>query len=129
MPLPNGGLRFAPRALHFLAMATAPKLATGLNPTREWAIGELRRMVLEALGGHDAEVWLFGSCARGGVMQHSDIDIAILPRDDLPPGFFPELRADIEDSTIPYDVDVVDLRYAEPALVKEIRREGVPWRT
>ena len=71
-------------------------------------------MVLAALGGYDATVWLFGSCARGGVRQHSDIDIAILPRDPLPIGFFGELDAEIEESTIPYDVDLVDLRQADP---------------
>lgn len=101
---------------------------TGMNPTREWALGELRRMVLGALGNRDAAVWLFGSCARGDVRQHSDIDIAILPRDDLPSGFFAELAADIEESPIPYDVDLVDLRHADPALVEEVRREGVKWR-
>jgi predicted nucleotidyltransferase len=62
-----------------------------MNATRINAIDELRRMVLAALGGRDAEVWLFGSCARGEVLQHSDIDVAILPRDDLPPGFFSDL--------------------------------------
>ena len=85
-------------------------------------------MVLETLGEHDAAVWLFGSCARGEPHQHSDIDIAILPRDELPRGFFGELEADIEESTIPYDVDLVDLRYADPALVDEVCREGVRWR-
>ena len=85
-------------------------------------------MVLAALGEHDAAVWLFGSCARGEPRQHSDIDIAILPRDELPRGFFEVLEADIEDSTIPYDVDLVDLRHADPALVDEVRREGVKWR-
>jgi hypothetical protein len=33
---------------------------TGMNPTREKAIDELRGMVLDALGEHDAMVWLFG---------------------------------------------------------------------
>ena len=99
-----------------------------MNPTREWALGELRRMVLAALGEHGAEVWLFGSCARAEVQQHSDIDIAILPRDDLPDGFFAELAADIEESPIPYDVDLVDLRHADPSLVEEVRREGLKWR-
>jgi uncharacterized protein len=99
-----------------------------LNPTRERAIKELRGMVLTALGDHDAAVWLFGSCARGEVRQHSDIDVAILPRDELPSGFFGELEADIEESTIPYDVDLVDLRQADTALVDEVRREGVKWR-
>ena len=99
-----------------------------MNPVREQAIEELRRMVLAALGEHDAAVWLFGSCARGEPRQHSDIDIAILPRDALPIGFFGELEAEIEESTIPYDVDLVDLRHADPALVDEVRREGVKWR-
>ena len=98
------------------------------NPTREWAIGELRRMVFDALGDNEAEVWLFGSCARGEVMQHSDIDIAILPRTDLPPEFFSALSEQIEESSIPYDVDLVDLRRAAPTLVEEVRREGVKWR-
>jgi predicted nucleotidyltransferase len=99
-----------------------------VNPVRERAIAELRRMVSAALGDHDAAVWLFGSCARGEVRQHSDIDIAILPRDSLPNGFFAELRADIEDSKIPYDVDLVDLRRADPALVESVESEGISWR-
>ena len=86
-----------------------------MNPTRKRAIEELRRIVLAALGEHDAAVWLFGSCARGDVRQHSDIDIAILPREELPLGFFGGLHADIEESTIPYDVDLVDLSHADPA--------------
>jgi uncharacterized protein len=100
-----------------------------MNPVRLAALEELRRMVLAALGEHDAAVWLFGSCARGEPRQHSDIDIAILPRDALPLGFFAELGADIEESTIPYDVDLVDLRHADPALVDEVRRKGVKWRS
>jgi len=99
-----------------------------LSPTREQAIEELRGLVLAALADRDATVWLFGSCARGAPRQHSDIDVAILPRDELPLGLFAELEADIEESTIPYDVDLVDLRRADPALIAEVRREGVKWR-
>src|SRR5215469_3875908 len=99
-----------------------------LNPTRRQSIEELRRMVLAALGEHDAEVWLFGSCARGEALQHSDIDIAILPRDELPSGFFSNLADSAEESSIPYDVYIVDLRRAAPTLVDEVRREGVKWK-
>ena len=81
-------------------------------------------MVLAALGDHDAEVWLFGSCARGDVFRHSDIDIA----DELPAGFFSNLAESVEESSIPYDVDIVDLRNAAPTLVEEVRREGVKWK-
>ena len=99
-----------------------------MNATRKRAIEELQRRVLTALGEHDAEVWLFGSCARGEVFQHSDIDIAILPRDDLPSGFFSDLAESVEQSSIPYDVDIVDLRSAAPTLIDEVRREGAKWK-
>ena len=46
----------------------------------------------------------------------------------FPPGFFSDLAQSIEESTIPYDVDIVDLRSADPALIDEVRREGVKWR-
>jgi uncharacterized protein len=72
-----------------------------VNPTRKQAIEELGHMVLETLGKHDAEIWLAGSFARGDTRQHSDIDIAILPRGDLPSSLFAELSADFEESTIP----------------------------
>jgi uncharacterized protein len=98
-----------------------------VNPTRRQAIEELRRMVLAVLCEHDAAVWLFGSCARGDVLQHSDIDIAILPRDELPSGFFSDLAESVEESSIPYNVDIVDLRSAAPSLIDEVRREGVKW--
>src|SRR4051812_6088995 len=63
---------------------------TGMNATRERALQEVRRMVLDALGDRKAEIWLFGSCARGDVRQHSDIDVAILPREPLPAAFLAE---------------------------------------
>jgi predicted nucleotidyltransferase len=62
------------------------------------------------------------------VMQHSDIDIAILPRTEFPSDFFSDLAEAIEESTIPYDVDLVDLRRAAPTLMEEVRREGVKWK-
>ena len=99
-----------------------------MNPTGKRVIEELRRMVLAALGERDAEVWLFGSCARGEVLQHSDIDIAILPREKLPSAFFSELAESVEESSIPYDVDIVDLRSAAPTLIDEVRRECVKWK-
>jgi uncharacterized protein len=63
------------------------------------------------------------SCGRREARQHSDIDIAILPHDQLPSGLLAELAADIEESTIPYDVDLVDLRRADPVSIEEVRRE------
>lgn len=108
-------------------MTTKVKAGTDMNPTRERAIAELRRMILDALGKHDAAVWLFGSCARGNVQRPDDIDVAIFPRGDFPSGFFAKFTADFEESTIPYDLDLVDLHGADPALLDEILWTGIRW--
>lgn len=68
-----------------------------------------REIVLEVLAGQPADVFLFGSWARGDPRRTSDIDIAVLPRGRLPPGLLSRVREALEESTIPYPVDVVDL--------------------
>ena len=52
----------------------------------------------------------------------------VLPRDDLPGSFFTELADTIEESTIPYDVDLVDLREVGSAFREEVLRTGIKWR-
>lgn len=99
-----------------------------MNPVRERALAQLRKMVLAALGEGDAAVYLFGSCARGDVRPRSDIDIGILPRDEIPASFFIDLAEAIEDSTIPYDVEIVDLREVDAAFLDDVRRTGIRWR-
>ena len=79
-------------ALALFAMLANSHLRPGLNPVRRRAVEQLRRIVLDALGNRPAEVWLFGSSARGDPRQHSDIDIGVLPQDELLPRFSPSLR-------------------------------------
>jgi predicted nucleotidyltransferase len=107
---------------------TNVNITHGMNPVRERAIENLRRMVLDALGEHDAAVWLFGSCARGDVRHPDDIDIAIFPRGDFPSGFFAEFTADFEESPILYDLDLFDLRGAGPELRDGVLWTGIRWR-
>lgn len=101
---------------------------SGLSPIRERAIETLHRLVLEALGERQAAVYLFGSHARGEVRHASDIDVAILAREELPPAFFALLADKIEESTIPYDVDLVDLREVSAAFRDKVVRAGIKWR-
>ncbi|MGH9439113.1 MAG: nucleotidyltransferase family protein [Terriglobia bacterium] len=68
------------------------------------------------------------ACARRCAPAHSDIDIAILPHGELPCGFFAGLADRIEESTIPYDVDLVDLREVGPSFREEVLRTGIKWR-
>lgn len=90
-------------------------------------LAEVRRIVLEGLRGHRARVYLFGSRARGEARRASDIDVAILPLNPLPPGLLSSIRESLEESHVPYKVDVVDLSQVEPTFRERVEREGIPW--
>lgn len=96
------------------------------RPEPERSLEEVRAIVLSGLRGVPARVFLFGSHARGLARRTSDIDVAILS-DDLPAGVLSEIREALEESTIPYQVDLVDLGHADPSLRERVLREGVPW--
>ena len=72
-------------------------------------------------------VYLFGSWAPGRRHDASDIDVANEAAEPLAPGLLARLRQALEESTIPYRVDVVDLADEDPAFHEWVRREGVVW--
>ncbi|RMG21993.1 MAG: nucleotidyltransferase domain-containing protein [Methanobacteriota archaeon] len=74
------------------------------------------------------KVWLFGSRARGDATATSDIDLALLPEaNDLPADWLARLRELLEESHVPWHVDVVDLREADMELKRAVMREDILW--
>lgn len=55
-----------------------------------------------------AKFYIFGSRARGKFREYSDVDIAI-DSPDLTPTIKSQLELEFENSTFPYEVDIVDL--------------------
>ena len=70
-------------------------------------------------------IYLFGSRARGDNSAFSDIDIAIEAKDNISQKIA-KVRFEIEESLIPYKVDIVDLSKA-PYLNSIIEIEGIRW--
>jgi hypothetical protein len=95
---------------------------------REKVLTQVKELVLQALEGVPASVYLFGSWARGEERRTSDIDIAVRPEGPLPAGILRSLRDLLEEAPIPYRVDVVDLREADGALWERIKKEGILWK-
>lgn len=87
----------------------------------------VRGIVRSHLRGRDADVYLFGSWARGDARRTSDIDVAVLPKDDLPWIVLTRLREALEESSIPYPVEVVDLREVAPQFRARVLEEGIRW--
>ena len=95
---------------------------------RERALRRVRELVLDAVGQRDAKVYLIGSCARGEAVSSSDIDIAIDPGPDFPRDLIFDIREALEESTIPYKVDVADLRSAGADFRDRVLKDAVAWK-
>lgn len=76
---------------------------------REDILARLKTHILQKLADTSAGAYLYGSWAKNKEKRSSDIDIAIWYEEDILPGLFAELRLALEESEIPYRVEVVDL--------------------
>ena len=90
---------------------------------------KVRRMVIKHLAGTPAKAYLFGSWARSEERRTSDIDIAIEfeSHSDTNHRTLMQLRHALEESTIPYRIDVVDLHEADTHIIDKVRGEGILW--
>lgn len=109
-------------------------VATPLQPENKRAeekrrarLDAVRAIVLGALGGREARVWLYGSFADRSERVYSDIDVAIDPAARLPAGFILDLHETLERSTVPRTVHVVDLSRADDEFAETVRRKGILW--
>ncbi len=73
------------------------------------------------------KVYLFGSRARNKHHAGSDIDLAIDAKQLLGIGIIGNIKEEIEESTIPYFVDIVDLNNVDEAMKEEILKDGILW--
>ncbi|MCY4170617.1 MAG: restriction endonuclease subunit S [Bacteroidetes bacterium] len=85
------------------------------------------KIVREALRLHvpDYQVVAFGSRATWTAKDYSDLDLAILSEDPLPVSTLAALREDLEESILPFRVDVIDLASVEEGFRLIIKEQGV----
>jgi predicted nucleotidyltransferase len=92
------------------------------------SLKQLRTLVLKFLAAYNVCVYLYGSRAKGIVHRTSDIDIAILPKEKIPEDLIANLREAIEESTIPYHVDITDLTRVSNKFRQQILKEAILWK-
>ncbi|WP_444685425.1 nucleotidyltransferase family protein [Alkalicoccus luteus] len=88
----------------------------------------LRSIIENQLSGENVRVYLFGSWARKQEKHSSDIDIAVESVDPISPAVWNSLLDEIEESAIPYKVDVVDLDTTNAVFKERVKKEGVIWK-
>jgi len=90
----------------------------------------LKGIVSDVFKGEKVIAVLFGSRARGDYLETSDMDVGILPRREMNKSKIALLRERLENSNIPYKVDVVDLSQASKEFTDRVLKEGVMiWKT
>lgn len=90
---------------------------------------QLYSILQNHLQGHPSRVYLFGSMATGSFHAGSDCDVGIEPLREFPQGLLASLRERLEESTIPFPVDVVDLSSASAAFHEQVKKDGKLWIT
>lgn len=90
-------------------------------------LDQVRKLLLGHLKGYRFQLFLFGSQSTERAGRTSDIDVGILPIAPLPKGLLSKIREELEESHIPYPVDLVDLSRSNPEFRQHVREEGVVW--
>jgi len=91
------------------------------------SLSSLKNILLKAIGDRRVKIYLFGSWSQNRNRNSSDIDIGIWHPASPGPEFFMNLRNLVEESTIPYRVDIVDLNHADSSFVEKVQEEGILW--
>lgn len=95
-----------------------------LAPSDQIAI---EHVLAPMLAHAQAHLKLFGSRARGDARRASDIDLALVGTRSFSPVELAIVRDALENSRIPFRVDLVDYSAAPAALRATIDREGIAW--
>jgi predicted nucleotidyltransferase len=74
------------------------------------------------------KVYLFGSRARKEHDSGADIDLALDAGKEIESKKLSLIREQIEETTLPLSVDIVDLFTAPEILKNEIKSEGILWK-
>ena len=75
-----------------------------------------------------AKIYLYGSRAREDSRQGSDIDLAVDAGEKINWGILCKITSEIDDSTIPFFVDVSDLYNVSEDFKKTIAKDFVAWK-
>jgi predicted nucleotidyltransferase len=88
----------------------------------------LKELVINFLKDREVKIILFGSRARGQGSPFSDVDIGIIPFGELEDKELAILRERIEDSNIPYKVEVVNFSEVSEDFKKSALKEAIVWK-
>ena len=95
--------------------------------TKDDYFKQIRDVIFKHLKNYRFQLYLYGSQSRQQANRTSDIDVGIFPLTPLPTGLLSEIREELEESHIPFPVELVDLSKTTPDFLAHVRQEGTVW--
>jgi len=88
---------------------------------------EYKKSLLKIIRKHlpKASIYLYGSRARGDNASGSDVDLALDAGRSIDISTIGNIKEEIEESTIPLFVDVVDVYNSSPEFLAEIKKDWI----
>lgn len=69
---------------------------------------KIKKIIFQSLNPKDYQVFVFGSRANRKAKKFSDYDIGIWGKKQTPAHIISEIKENLEESDLPYKVDIVD---------------------
>lgn len=89
---------------------------------------KIKEIINNFIQEEDVKIFLFGSRARGDNISTSDVDIGIIYGPDFNKGKISLLRESLEESNIPYHVEIVDLNNVSSKFRNSVLKEAILWK-
>jgi predicted nucleotidyltransferase len=86
-----------------------------------------KEIVLKHIDVQNYNVFLFGSRAVGNCSKFSDIDIGVMGTKPLDPRIIFEMEYELDESLVPYKVDIVDFFYVDEAFKNMALKKIIEW--
>ena len=87
----------------------------------------LKEIILSIVDRKKVMVFLFGSRVSGRHSTGVDADIGLLADDKLSANLYHNLRNAIDESIIPWEVDIIDFTRVDPSFKAEALKDIVIW--
>ena len=116
----------SPAVTRKMKMSAAGSNANNKKSTDDF-LAIIKKIVLAGLRPYKTRVYLFGSRVTDDAMPGSDVDIGVDPLESLPAGVLSSIRENLEESTVPYTVDLIDLEQVSKTFKNNVINNGKKW--
>ncbi len=89
---------------------------------------QLKNLVLDELKSQNVKIFMFGSRVRRDNYIGSDVDIGLIPKGNLDSKKITILKEKIENSTIPYKVEIVNFNEVSEDFRNEALKDIEIWK-